>query len=92
MNVAQPKMTSFAKTAHSNVKRPFQIKSAVKNQPRVPRVSTDNGKIPTVDSKFLTAKSTFTVDLGNTEKAVKASACWIWRSKQNTTEQGQSTE
>nr|GEV41553.1 hypothetical protein [Tanacetum cinerariifolium] len=24
MNVAQPKMTSFAKTAHSNVKRPFQ--------------------------------------------------------------------
>nr|GEU29063.1 hypothetical protein [Tanacetum cinerariifolium] len=30
MNVAQPKMTSFAKTAHSNVKRPFQGKSEVK--------------------------------------------------------------
>nr|GEV10435.1 hypothetical protein [Tanacetum cinerariifolium] len=35
MNVAQPKMTSFAKIAHSNVKRSFQRKSTVKNQPRV---------------------------------------------------------
>nr|GFA23810.1 hypothetical protein [Tanacetum cinerariifolium] len=81
MNVAQPKMTSFAKTTHSNVKRHFQGKSAVRTQPRVPRVST-------VDSKFLTVKSTFTTDLGNKRKAVKASACWIWRPKQNTTEQG----
>nr|GEX67387.1 hypothetical protein [Tanacetum cinerariifolium] len=37
MNVAQPKMTSFAKTSHSNVKRHFQGKSAVRTQPRVPR-------------------------------------------------------
>nr|GEZ49641.1 hypothetical protein [Tanacetum cinerariifolium] len=73
-------MTSFAKPAHSNVKRSFQRKSADKNQPQVPR-------IPTVDSKFPTAKSTLTADLGNKEKAVKASACWIWRPKQNTTEQ-----
>nr|GEZ03993.1 ribonuclease H-like domain-containing protein [Tanacetum cinerariifolium] len=45
-------------------------------------------KIPTVDSKFPTAKSTLTVDLGNKGKDVKASACWIWRPKQNTSEQG----
>nr|GEY15525.1 uncharacterized mitochondrial protein AtMg00810-like [Tanacetum cinerariifolium] len=61
MNVAQPKMTSFAKTAHSNVIRSFQRKSAVKNQPRVLRVST-------VDSKFPTAKSTLTADLGEKGK------------------------
>nr|GEU63996.1 uncharacterized mitochondrial protein AtMg00810-like [Tanacetum cinerariifolium] len=69
MNVAQPKMTYFAKTTHSNVKRPFQGKSAVRTQPRVPRVSTVTKKIPTVDSKFPTAKSTFTADLGNKGKA-----------------------
>nr|GEV67697.1 putative ribonuclease H-like domain-containing protein [Tanacetum cinerariifolium] len=88
MNVAQPKMTSFAKTAHSNVKRPFQGKSAVRTQPRVPRISTVTKKIPTVDLKFPTAKSTFTADLGNKGKAVKASTCWIWRPKQNTTKKG----
>nr|GFC08970.1 ubiquitin hydrolase [Tanacetum cinerariifolium] len=54
MDVAQPKMRSFAKTTHSNVKRPIQGKSAVRTQSRVPRVST--------------------ADLGNKEKAVKASA------------------
>nr|GEZ06962.1 ribonuclease H-like domain, reverse transcriptase, RNA-dependent DNA polymerase [Tanacetum cinerariifolium] len=74
--------------AHSNVKRPFQRKSVVKSQPRVPRVSTVTGKIPTVDSKFPTAKSTLTADLGNKRKAVKALACWTWRSKQNTSKQG----
>nr|GEU65302.1 putative ribonuclease H-like domain-containing protein [Tanacetum cinerariifolium] len=60
MNGTQPKRTSFAKTAHSYVRRPFQRKSA----------------------------STFTTGLGNKGKAVKASACWIWRPKQNTTEKG----
>nr|GEY12741.1 hypothetical protein [Tanacetum cinerariifolium] len=40
MNVAQPKMRSFDKTAHSNVRRSFQGKSTVRTQSRVPRVST----------------------------------------------------
>nr|GEY91543.1 reverse transcriptase domain-containing protein [Tanacetum cinerariifolium] len=40
MNVAQPKMRSFVKTAHSIVRRPFQGKSAVRTQSRVPRVFT----------------------------------------------------
>nr|GEV61093.1 hypothetical protein [Tanacetum cinerariifolium] len=71
MNVAQPKMTPFTKIAHSNVKRPFQRKPAVKTQPRVPRVSTVTGKIPTVDSKFPTVKSTFTADLETREKLLR---------------------
>nr|GFB42769.1 hypothetical protein [Tanacetum cinerariifolium] len=88
MNVAQPKMTSFTKSAHSYVRRPFQRKSAVRTQFQVPRVSTVTKKFPTVDSKFPTAKSTFTAGLGNKGKAVKASACWIWRPKQSTFENG----
>nr|GEY54821.1 hypothetical protein [Tanacetum cinerariifolium] len=68
MNVAQPKMRSFVKSAHLNVRKPFQRKSAVRSQTRVPRVST--------------------TDLGNKGKAIKASACWIWRPKQNTTKKG----
>nr|GEX80520.1 putative ribonuclease H-like domain-containing protein [Tanacetum cinerariifolium] len=84
MNVAQPKMKSFAKTAYSNVRRPFQGKSAVRTQFRVLRVSTVTKKIPTVDSKF------FTADLGNKGKVVKASACWIWRPKQKLLKKGNS--
>nr|GFA47167.1 ribonuclease H-like domain-containing protein [Tanacetum cinerariifolium] len=67
-NGAQPKRTFFAKTAHSYVGRPFQIKSAVKTQFRVPRVYTVTKKFPTVDLKFSTAKSTFTAGLGNKGK------------------------
>nr|GEZ06099.1 ribonuclease H-like domain-containing protein [Tanacetum cinerariifolium] len=67
---------------------PFQGKSAVRTQFRVPRVSTVFKKFPTVDTKFSTAKSSFTAGLGNKEKAVKASACLIWRPKQNTTDKG----
>nr|GEU55371.1 ubiquitin hydrolase [Tanacetum cinerariifolium] len=58
----------------------------IRTQSQVPRVSTVTKRFPTVDSKFSTAKSTFSTDLGNKGKVVKASACWIWRPKQNTTE------
>ncbi|GKC61763.1 ribonuclease H-like domain-containing protein [Tanacetum coccineum] len=91
MNVAQPKMTSFVKTAHLNVKRPFERKSAVKNQIKkiwVPKVPTGRTNIPTVDLKVPTAKPTVAANLGNKGKAVKASAYWIWKPKQNTTNQG----
>nr|GEZ17176.1 hypothetical protein [Tanacetum cinerariifolium] len=71
MNVAQPKMTSFTKTAHSNVKRPFQRRSVVRTQPRVPRVSTIIEKIPTVDSKFPTAKSTLQLIWESKEKLLR---------------------
>nr|GFA07818.1 hypothetical protein [Tanacetum cinerariifolium] len=86
MNVAQPKMTSFYKPAHSYVSKPFQRKSTVRTQVRVSRVPTVNKKFPTLNRKFLTGNSKVsTADMGNIGKAVKASACWIWKPKQNST-------
>nr|GEW79029.1 hypothetical protein [Tanacetum cinerariifolium] len=87
VNVAQPKRTSFYKPSHSYNKRPFQRKSAVRSQFRGPRVAavnrkfpTVNRKLPTVNRKFPTGNIKFSIaDLGNKEKAVKASACWIWK-------------
>nr|GEW20468.1 hypothetical protein [Tanacetum cinerariifolium] len=80
LNSAQPKMTSFVKTTHSNVKRPFERKSAAKNKVWVPTVRP---KIPTVSSKVPPAKPTVAADKGNKGKAVKASAHWIWKPKKN---------
>nr|GEX76448.1 putative ribonuclease H-like domain-containing protein [Tanacetum cinerariifolium] len=86
MNAAQPKRTSFYKPTHSYVSRRFQRKSTVRNQFRVPRFPTVNRKFPTVNRKFPTGNSKVsTADLGNKRKAVKASACWIWKPKQNST-------
>ncbi|GJZ43905.1 ribonuclease H-like domain-containing protein, partial [Tanacetum coccineum] len=79
LNCAQPKMTSFVETAHSHVKRPFARKSAAKNKVWVPTVRT---KFPTVGSKVPTAKPTVAADKGIKGKAVKTSACWIWKTKQ----------
>ncbi|GJX81417.1 ribonuclease H-like domain-containing protein [Tanacetum coccineum] len=89
MNVAQPKMTSFVKTAH--LKRPFERKTTAKNQlwvPKVPtggtkvltgrtKVPTGRTKFPTVGSNVPTVKPTVAPDLGNKGKAIKASAHWI---------------
>ncbi|GKB88489.1 ribonuclease H-like domain-containing protein [Tanacetum coccineum] len=77
---AHPKMTSF-ETAHSHLKRPFIRKSAVKNKKNW--VLTVRTKFPTVGSKVHTAKPTVAADKGNKGKAVKASACLIWKPKQN---------
>nr|GEY27512.1 hypothetical protein [Tanacetum cinerariifolium] len=82
---AQPKMTSFVKTTHSNVKRPFERKSTAKNKVWSPTVRP---KIPTVGSKVPTAKPTVAADKGNKGKVVKASARWIWKPKQTSSGQG----
>nr|GEW95419.1 hypothetical protein [Tanacetum cinerariifolium] len=68
---AEPKMTSFVKTTHSNVKRPFERKSAGKNKVWSATVRL---KIPTVGSKVPIAKPIVAADKGNKGKAVKASA------------------
>nr|GEV65444.1 ribonuclease H-like domain-containing protein [Tanacetum cinerariifolium] len=61
----------------------------MRTQFRVLRVSTFNTKFPTVNTKFSTGNSKLsTADLGNKGKAVKASACWIWKPKQNSTDKG----
>ncbi|GJU49063.1 ribonuclease H-like domain-containing protein [Tanacetum coccineum] len=83
LNVAQPKKTSFAKTLHSNVERPFVRKYAAKKVwvPKVPTVSTKVPtvckKVPTVGFKVPTAKPIVAANLGNKGKAVKALARWI---------------
>ncbi|GKA63902.1 hypothetical protein Tco_0763508 [Tanacetum coccineum] len=74
LNVAQPKMTSFMKTAHSSIKRPFVRKPAGEKQIWVPKVPTVRTKVPTVGLKVPTAKPTVAANLGNKGKAVKASA------------------
>nr|GEV02875.1 hypothetical protein [Tanacetum cinerariifolium] len=66
LNSAQPKMTSFVKRKHSNVKRPFERKSAAKNKVWVPTVRP---KIPTVSLKVPAAKPTVAADKGNKGKA-----------------------
>nr|GEW62934.1 hypothetical protein [Tanacetum cinerariifolium] len=82
---AQPKMTSFVKTTHSNVKRPFERKSAAKNKVWVPTIRL---KIPTVGSKVPAVKPIVAADNGNKGKAIKALARWIWKPKQNSSSQG----
>nr|GEZ77790.1 ribonuclease H-like domain-containing protein [Tanacetum cinerariifolium] len=78
-------MTSFVKTTHSNVKWPFETKSASKNKVWSPTVTP---KIPTVGLKVPTAKPAIVADKGNKRKAVKASARWIWKPKQTYFGQG----
>nr|GEW82893.1 ribonuclease H-like domain-containing protein [Tanacetum cinerariifolium] len=63
----------------------------VRTQVRVPRVPTVNRKFPTVNRKFPTGNSKVsTADLRNKGKAIKASACWIWKHRQNSTDKGNS--
>nr|GEU42241.1 putative ribonuclease H-like domain-containing protein [Tanacetum cinerariifolium] len=85
LNSAQSKMKSFVKTTNSNVKRPFERKLAAKNKVWVPTVRQ---KIPTAGLKVPTVKPTVDVDKGKKGKAVKASARWIWKPKQNSSGQG----
>nr|GEY38453.1 retrovirus-related Pol polyprotein from transposon TNT 1-94 [Tanacetum cinerariifolium] len=65
---AQPKIKSFVKTAHSNVKRPFKRKSAAKNKVWSPTVRQ---KIPTAGSKVPTAKPAVATDKGNKGKLLR---------------------
>ncbi|GJX67111.1 putative ribonuclease H-like domain-containing protein [Tanacetum coccineum] len=51
-------------------------------------VPTARTKVPTVGSKVPTAKPTVAAVKGNRGKAVKASACWIWKPKKNQLNQG----
>nr|GEY30025.1 hypothetical protein [Tanacetum cinerariifolium] len=69
----------------SNVKRPFERKSAAKNKVWS---LTFRPKIPTVGSKVPTAKPVVAANKGNKGKVVKASARWIWKPKQNSSGQG----
>nr|GEV35864.1 putative ribonuclease H-like domain-containing protein [Tanacetum cinerariifolium] len=59
--------------------------TSAKNKVWVPTIRP---KIPTVVSKVPAAKPTVVVDKGNKGKAIKASARWIWKPKQNSSGKG----
>nr|GFA34130.1 hypothetical protein [Tanacetum cinerariifolium] len=79
----------YAELYRKTSKRPFQRTSSMRSQFRGPRVPTVNRKFPTVNRKFPTGNSRFsTADMGNKGKAVKVSACWIWKPTQNLSNKG----
>ncbi|GKC00471.1 retrovirus-related pol polyprotein from transposon TNT 1-94, partial [Tanacetum coccineum] len=76
VNVARP-MSYLFKTAHSTVKRPINNNTIFKNSNINQRVNTVRGK------NINTARPKIVVNVvqGNNVNAVKASACWVWKSK-----------
>ncbi|GJR74779.1 uncharacterized mitochondrial protein-like protein [Tanacetum coccineum] len=58
------------------------------DRPSIEQVKMNQTKFPTVGLKVPTAKPTIAADNGNRGKVVKASACWIWKPKQNQPDQG----
>ncbi|GJZ55571.1 putative ribonuclease H-like domain-containing protein [Tanacetum coccineum] len=76
VNAARP-MSYFSKIAHSTIKRPVHKNTTFKN-------SNINQKVNTArDKKFNTARPKAVVNdvKGNNFNIVKASACWVWKSK-----------
>nr|GEY54556.1 putative ribonuclease H-like domain-containing protein [Tanacetum cinerariifolium] len=59
MNCACLNRTSFNKSTHSYINRPFQRKSAVRSQYRAPWVSTVNRNFPPVNRKFSNGSRNF---------------------------------
>ncbi|GJY32477.1 ribonuclease H-like domain-containing protein [Tanacetum coccineum] len=96
VNVVKPKLPSFASTSHSN--RPFKRKNAANKQIWVLKVPAERTKVPTVRTnvstagfKTATVRSNTVANLGNRGKAIKASARWIWKPKQNNNNKGPNT-
>nr|GEV70684.1 ribonuclease H-like domain-containing protein [Tanacetum cinerariifolium] len=75
--------------AHKNVKPIADLLKTSKTPIAVNRTNMNVAQPKrTPFAKTTHSYSTFTADLGNKGKVVKASACWIWRPKQNTTDKG----
>ncbi|GKF12866.1 hypothetical protein Tco_0050792 [Tanacetum coccineum] len=94
VNTAQPKttvnsarpMTNVFNKAHSTVRRPINNKTATKNSNFNKRVNTVSGmNVNTARPKAVVnaarPKAVLNVVKGNQVKAVKASACWVWKPK-----------
>ncbi|GKF13617.1 hypothetical protein Tco_0055079, partial [Tanacetum coccineum] len=83
LNAARP-MSYLSKTAHSTVKRPINNNTSFKNSNINQRVNTIRGK------NVNTARPKVVVNVvqGNNVNAVKASACWAWKSKTKVLDHG----
>ncbi|GJW52058.1 putative ribonuclease H-like domain-containing protein [Tanacetum coccineum] len=93
VNTAHPKstvysanpMSCFSKSAQSTVKRPFQPKTVLTNKRFTQKVNTAKAQAvnttrpKTVKTARLNSAVVNAVRV-NQENAVKASACWVWRS------------
>ncbi|GKB30105.1 putative ribonuclease H-like domain-containing protein, partial [Tanacetum coccineum] len=86
INTAYPRPTvNSARTtsnvfnrAHSHVRRPFNKSITNKNNNLNEKVNTIKGNVTTARPKVVVSDNK-----GNEANAVKASACWVWRPKQN---------
>ncbi|GJX20373.1 hypothetical protein Tco_0223050 [Tanacetum coccineum] len=76
MNATRP-MPHLSKIAHSTVKRPIHKNTTFKNSNINQKVNTVSGK------KFNTARPNAVVNVvkGNNYNVIKASDCWVWKSK-----------
>ncbi|GJT69743.1 hypothetical protein Tco_1029029 [Tanacetum coccineum] len=75
-NAGRP-MSYLSKIGHSTVKRPIHKNTAFKNNNINQRVNTVKGK----NVNTPRPKAIVNVVYGNNVNAVKASACWVWKSK-----------
>ncbi|GJU69927.1 hypothetical protein Tco_1256186 [Tanacetum coccineum] len=64
--------------AHSHVRRPFNNFTLNKNNNFNEKVNTVRGNVTTIGPKEVVSDNK-----GNEANVVKASACWVWRPKQN---------
>ncbi|GKE13630.1 hypothetical protein Tco_1417181 [Tanacetum coccineum] len=76
VNSARPASNVFNR-AHSHIKRPFNKFTTNKNNNFNEKVNTVRGHVTTVGPKAVVSNNK-----GNEANAVKASACWVWRTKQ----------
>ncbi|GKB64124.1 ribonuclease H-like domain-containing protein [Tanacetum coccineum] len=94
INTAQPKttvnsarpMTNVFNKAHSTVRRPINNKTTTKNNNLNQRVNTVSGKnVNTTRPKAVVntarPKAVLNAVKGNQVNDVKASTCWVWKSK-----------
>ncbi|GJV89030.1 putative ribonuclease H-like domain-containing protein [Tanacetum coccineum] len=77
VNCARPSSNVFNR-AHSHVRRPFNKFTTDKNSNFKEKVNTVKGNITTIRPKAVVSDNK-----GHEANAVKASACWVWRPKQN---------
>ncbi|GJV62172.1 hypothetical protein Tco_1468272 [Tanacetum coccineum] len=85
VNAARP-MPYLSKTAHLNVKRPIYKNTVFTNSNFNHRVNTIKDKnVNTVRPKAVVnaarPKAVVNVVKGNNVNAIKASACWVWKTK-----------
>ncbi|GJY91095.1 putative ribonuclease H-like domain-containing protein [Tanacetum coccineum] len=82
VNSARTTSNTFNR-AHSHIRRPFNTSTTNKNSNLNEKVNTVKGNVTTAGPKAIVSDKK-----GNEANAVKASACWVWRSKKKVLDHG----